>query len=285
MRKAKVEVRECSTCGHKYPVDKSQCPSCLAWDSPGLSKDGDQTVLLSDVSEQPIKRIETGPWDCCFGTDYRTGQMGIVVSSVVLLGGVPGGGKSTMSLQLADRIAEFTNREVIYVGTEESPEQIKDRAIRLQIKHMDRIRLHPMGSNADLGKIMTGRKPGGIIVDSIPGQTDDPEMAVELCKRFKDYAVALDAPVILIDHVTKDGDLAGLMALQHAVDTLAILYRDDDDGMRTLETHKNRFGAAPVAVELEMTVHGLIMAPKRKDDEESDPDWEEGEEGEEGKTG
>lgn len=269
-------TRACLRCEFRFDESRAQCPSCFMWNPPKvtlLNGNSDQTVLLSEVSPNPIARIETGPWDTCFGTDTTTGKSGIVTTSVTLIGGAPGAGKSTMSLQLADQVAENTNREIIYVGSEESPEQIRDRATRLQLKRPHLIRLHPMGSSVDLGNILLKRKPSAIILDSLPGLTSDPEMAVELCKRFKDYSVELNAPTIIIDHVTKDGDLAGLMALQHAVDTLLTLF-PVDGAMRELETVKNRFGRAQISVPLVMTERGLFIPNSGNDDEEYDDEYD-----------
>ena len=201
-------VRSCGFCAHKFDESKAQCPSCGQWNIPSAVNDStDQTILLSDVSEKPINRIVTGPWDRCFGG-------GIVTVSVTLLGGVPGAGKSTMSLQMADQIGLKTKREVIYIGAEESVEEIKYRAMRLDLKAMNLIRLHPMGSSADLGEIIKSRKPSAVILDSLPGLVSDPDVAVELCKRFKEYSVEYQFPTIIIDHVTKDNDFAGFMQLQ-----------------------------------------------------------------------
>ena len=269
LKLAKRNLRPCKNCDHRFDVAKSQCPSCGLWNIPPRANDtSDQTVLLSEVSNDPISRIETGPWDKCFSMEG-----GIVTTSVTIIGGAPGAGKSTMSLQLSDRVAEVTEREVIYIGAEESAKEIKSRAMRLQLKAMHRIRVHPMGSSADLGAILQSRKPSAIILDSLPGLMNDPEMAVEMCKRFKDYAVELNAPVIIIDHVTKDGDLAGLMALQHAVDTLMTLF---PDGMtkngRELITVKNRFGPANVVVRMDMTERGLFLGGPDDEDEDEEED-------------
>lgn len=259
----KKNTRACAVCDHRFENSLSKCPSCGHWNIPKITTDGtDQTILLSEVSSKPIQRISTGPWDKCFGG-------GIVTTSVALIGGVPGAGKSTMSLQLADTIAEITNREIIYVGAEESVEEIKDRAMRLNLTQMGKIRMYPMGSNVDLGVILKNRKPSAIFLDSLPGLVSDPEVAVELCKRFKEYAVELKSPVIVIDHVTKDEDFAGLMALQHAVDTLITLNRDDR-GVRYLTTIKNRFGPANISVVLEMTEKGLFLGKDIDDENEDD---------------
>lgn len=273
-QKKKKGLRACNVCDFRFPETSAQCPSCGIWNIPKNIADGsDQTVLLSEVSAKPIKRILTGPWDKCFGGPRREDE-GIVTTSVNLIGGVPGAGKSTMALQLADQIAESTNREIVYVGAEESAEEIKYRAMRLQLGNMDKIRVHPMGSSVDLGGILISRKPSAIILDSLPGLISDPEQAVELCKRFKDYTVDLQCPALIIDHVTKEEDFAGLMALQHAVDALFILSRDEDTGLRELKTIKNRFGPANVSVYMEMKEKGLFYKNimEMDDDDESECD-------------
>lgn len=265
------ETRSCVRCEYKFDINKSKCPSCGAWNNVRAINDGgDQTILLSEVSDNPIKRIQTGPWDKCFGQDSSSGECGIATCQVILLGGAPGAGKSTMALQLADRIAQNTKKEIIYIGSEESPPQIKDRAIRLGIISNNLIRLHPMGSSADLGSILLNRKPSGIILDSLPGLTKDPDLAVELCTRFKEYTVELNAPTIIIDHVTKDGDMAGLMALQHEVDTLIMVFKDDGNDIREMVTVKNRFG--PTCSEyFKMTSKGLFLhEDNTNNDDEND---------------
>lgn len=277
----KLELRACKRCEKPYPTIQSRCPSCGHWDSPVSSMlNADETVLLSEVSDSPLKYIQnTGPWDPCFShacaspprcqcKPKRLG--GIVTVSVTLLGGGPGAGKSTLALQISDRIAEVTGKEIIYVGAEEAKEQIKDRALRLKVKNMSLLRVYPMGASSDLGAILTRRKPAAIIVDSLPGLIGDPEQAVELAKRFKEYAVTLEAPVILIDHITKDDEFAGFMALQHEVDTtMQFTKYESDDPSRILETVKNRFGDS-ISVPLEMTGEGLIAGSYDDEDDEDD---------------
>jgi DNA repair protein RadA/Sms len=259
-RKNPRELRACTACEKQFDASKFRCPSCGKWNVPGAGAGAnDQTVLLSEIEPIPVKRMITGPWDLCFGG-------GIVVSSVSLIGGAPGAGKSTMSIQLCDAIAASVEREVLYIATEESKEQIKDRALRLQLKAQQLIRMHPMGSSADLGEVIMTRRPSAVIVDSLQGMTSDPELAAEYSKRFKDYAVELNAPVILIDHITKDADFAGMMSLQHNVDTTLSLF-PDEEGVRELMTIKNRFGPANVAVRLEMTASGLVLALSDDEDE------------------
>lgn len=265
-KRERSEYRLCVFCEARLPYDRYRCSKCGKWNAPTTSQN-DETVLLSDVEAKPVTRIQTGPWDPCFGGSEA--PFGLVVASVTLIGGAPGAGKSTMSLQLADCIAGAMEREVLYVATEETAEQIKDRGMRLELKHQNRLRLTRMGSAGDLGDILLERKPCAIIVDSLSGLTSDPDMAAEVAKRFKGYAGELTAPVILIDHINKEGDFAGLMKLQHNVDTTLALFPDDDQ-VRELTTIKNRFGPDGVEVRLEMTSRGLIPALEDEEDGEDE---------------
>jgi len=257
----KRELRACKRCDFKFDTKCAKCPSCGQWDTPAtLSIVGDETILLSDVSDDPIKYIQnTGPWDPCF-SQYG----GIATMSVTLIAGAPGAGKSTMALQMSDRIAEVTKREILYVSAEESKEQVKERAMRLQLKNLSSMRIYPMGASTDLGNILLSRKPSAIIVDSLPGLTPDLDQAVELCKRFKEYAVSLNSPVLVIDHITKDNEFAGLMALQHEVDT-TIQFTVLSATKRDLMTIKNRFGPTRSVI-LNMTERGLILGLDDEDE-------------------
>jgi DNA repair protein RadA/Sms len=264
-KRKQAERSACKVCSYRFDKTKALCPSCKHWRNLSGDEKAEDTVLLSEVviTEKDKIRIPSGPWDICFGPADGKTQDGIVDTSVALIGGMPGAGKSTLSLQLADNTSVLTKREILYIATEEATKEIKSRADRLQLKNQHLIRIFPMGCSADLQAILLGKRPSVIIVDSLPGLSSDPEMAVEICKRFKDYAIELRAPVLIIDHVIKADDFAGLMALQHAVDTLLTLYKSYSDveakmGVRQLTTIKNRNGRADVVVDLIMTPQGLI---------------------------
>lgn len=264
-------------CAHPYEVTRAQCPKCNSWDAPLLMTDGDdETVLLSEVSEKPLERITgTGPWDRCFSFVQATKETGIVTVQVALIGGAPGAGKSTLALQATDKIADRTKKEIIYIAAEEAKEQIKDRAQRLKVQNAHLIRVYPLGASTDLGDIFRRRKPAAVIVDSLPGLTSDPAQAVEYCKAFKEYAVVLNCPFIVIDHVTKEEGLAGFMALQHEVDTTMLFtVHEDKKKTRQLESLKNRFGPSQ-SVYLEMTETGLVESKgyDNDDDDDGDGDW------------
>ena len=226
----------------------------------------DSTVLLSDVTTEEIPRIQSGPWDPCFGG-------GLALGSATLISGAPGGGKSTLALQLVAAVAARTNREALYVAAEEDGKQVRDRALRLKIERPDRIRLVSAvgGFAGDLGAIMREHKPVIAVVDSLPGligKEDNAGLGEEFSKWLKTKAVEFNMPILIINHVNKAEDAAGTMALQHAVDTTVTLFSDEHSEAREMFTVKNRFGPAHITVRLLMTEYGLIPLGKGTDDDE-----------------
>jgi DNA repair protein RadA/Sms len=265
----KKAAQACTRCEARFPADKMQCPECGHWNvEEVVTNDNDGTILLSDVEEKEDRTqyIKTGPWDVAF----CKAKEGIPTRSVTLLGGAPGAGKSTMSIQLCSAIAGTLDAgsEVLYIGAEEAKEDYKERAKRLALPHMNRIRMYPMGANGDLGAILLNRRPRGIVIDSLPGIATDPAHAEAICKNFKGYAVELDAPVIIIDHVTKDGDMAGFMAIQHHVDITMLMFPEDGSEVRRLTVLKNRYGSANFDTFLMMTDKGLIAHEFEEDEDE-----------------
>jgi DNA repair protein RadA/Sms len=268
-------TQACRRCSANFSADKMQCPSCSFWNTVVItSPDDDKTILLSEATAAVVKRISTGPWDACWGFHVDDDGMrfeGTVTSSVTLLGGVPGAGKSTLALQLANTIADTTQREVLYISAEESNAEIRARAKRLKLQNLDKIRLIPIGVSVELGGIMMHRKPVALIADSLPKIAPDPADAVIFCEKLKGYAIELECPVIIIDHVTKEEELAGLMALQHAVDT-TLLFTVYEDGVRELKTIKNRNGPSGTRVFLNMTETGLQLRDEEEDEDILDED-------------
>ena len=117
----------------------------------------------------------------------------------------------------------------------------------------------------ELGRLLLEYKPSGIVLDSLPGLgLDTPQQNVEYCKALKGYAVALNCPIIIINHATKQDDLAGLMALQHDVDGTMVMFVNQDE-TRTLTNIKCRHGVAGVEVHLDMTENGLVKIESRED--------------------
>jgi DNA repair protein RadA/Sms len=265
------------------PANGHKCIRCKRWSFSDLSQgDEDGTVLLIDVPEAIVPRLQTGPWDVNFGS-----PPGLPTDSVTLLGGEPGVGKSTIALQWSSSIAcspEATGREVLYLGAEENARQVKARAVRLQLPGLDKIRIVPLERMGDisLDRILTRKLCGGV-VDSIPGFTNDPDQAVEIAAAFKGWASKLNLPFVLINHITKDGDQAGLMKLQHAVDislemTKAqgemIVMIDPFTGQsekvhepRTLRTEKSRYGPSGTETYYAMTGQGLAVKTLSEDED------------------
>lgn len=249
----------CDRCDFPLPPHKNRCPSCRAWQNVrGTFKGsaGDGTIGLDDAEVKDLARTKTGPWDPCFGG-------GIVTASTVLLGGAPGAGKSSLSLQLGCAFAEARKArglpfEVLYVASEELAGQIRDRAKRFRLDYQDVFRLVALkdGFVGDLGDVILLRRPALIVVDSISGMVSELE-APKFCSRLADYAVEIQAPVLILDHVTKEDEFAGLMKLQHVVDaTLSVFpYVKGAEG-RIMKTIKNRFGPN-TEVCLTMTEIGL----------------------------
>jgi predicted ATP-dependent serine protease len=274
-------MRTCSFCFKKFEDHKSLCHVCKTPARENASYGG-LTRLLSEASPKPLQRIVTGPWDICFGpagccqecrdagetTCNHREPNGIVTTSCALIGGLSGAGKSTLSLQLCDAIAGVTNREVLDICSEEDIPEVKLRAERIQIKNFHLIRclstLTGTEALAQLDSIIMAHKPAAIILDSVVGlMGKDQEGAVEVAKLLKSYSVKLHAPSLIIDHVTKMDDFAGLEKLKHTVDTTMSLFPSEHDkNIRVLETHKNRFGQAFVSVYLEMTETGLVPVDK-----------------------
>jgi DNA repair protein RadA/Sms len=276
MTNPKISGQPCSFCGRIFGKNLSKCPRCKT-KAGSTSLDRGHTMLLSDAAGKPPARISTGPWDRCWGPANGRDPDGIVTTSVSLIGGLRGGGKSTLSLQLCDNIAKKVGREVLYICSEEDIPEVQLRAERIKIacKHLIRGLTTTTGTESfgQLESILAQYQPCAIILDSIPGlMGPDQAGAVDLCKLMKTYSVKLKAPSILIDHVNKDGDFAGKEELQHTPDTCITLFpRPGQENVRVLTTEKNRFGQAFVSVALEMTETGLRYIDEDGDDPEESP--------------
>ena len=284
-------VRSCDRCGFKFGATKAKCPSCNFWHLKAHSSadtepakpadpNDDQTVLLSDVEgEEDLRYVLPKPLQWA----NRVFGGGIVTNSVNLYGGKNGAGKSTLSLQLAIALSLApdpvwtpshipNSKEVLLVAAEEKGIAIKSRAKRLKLgDHMHLIRLHPVGSSADLSSIIMTRRPRAIIFDSLPAFVSDPAEAVDFCQTLKDYAMAIDCPMVVIDHVNKSDDFAGLESLQHKVDGCFIQYPVEDsrdNEMREINVTKNRFGPANFVMRVRMTETGIVY---HESDQADDP--------------
>ena len=263
-------MRLCYFCSHRLEDNKFLCPVCHHWQQdtkisnsgppPDLAED--MSVLLSDVESAEKDRLSVGVFNEIFGG--KEPRAGIVRTSTVLIGGKPG-----------EVIIASTQREVLYIASEEDLPEIKSRAERLGLKHGHLLRMVPaMSGDVKLESILANRRPSAIILDSLQGfANEDLELSVQLCVTLKKFAVTLQAPVIISSQVNKDEDFAGLNKLQHAVDELVTFRVDEEFGqIRYLEVLKNRNGRAFVELRLEMTERGLIVSPEEDETEEPDDD-------------
>lgn len=262
-------VFQCQNCGYASPKWIGKCPDCGAWNSfieevveeekkhTLNTMDKPQTLSLTSVELSVTDRISTG-----IGELDRVLGGGIVKGSLILIGGDPGIGKSTLLLQASSSIAKFG--KVLYVSAEESLAQLKLRAERLKINLPDIFLL----SETSVERIIECARQddfAAIIIDSV--QTVYTEDAVsapgsvsqirESATKFMHLAKTTAVPVFLIGHVTKEGAIAGPRVLEHLVDT--VLYFEGDRGYayRILRSVKNRFGPANEIGVFEMTGMGL----------------------------
>jgi DNA repair protein RadA/Sms len=271
---------QCQACQKKLPPDRLKCPHCGEWQ--GAKKDdkrNDGSILLSDVVSSDIDRLQTGPWDECWGTDYNTGKQGIARCSTTLLSGSPGAGKSTLILQIADAAVKETKEESLYLAGEEPLEQIKARADRLGIKWRNRIRmLSLMTGEGNAEDLIAQYKPGFVIVDSLTSIAGtDQEKAVTVAKAIKVFSMRYRVAAIMTCQVTKSGDFAGLEKLQHEVDATMSFFPDEsidvpkgEEKVRILEVLKNRCGRAFIHKHFAMTERGLEVIELPDDDEEDE---------------
>lgn len=252
-------MTDCATCGTEVKADRLRCSGCGAINLTEKGQVSDESIPLCDVVSAEHDRVQTGPWDHCFGGEGE--NLGIVRTSVTLLGGAPGAGKSTLVLQIANQ----ADGEVIYLAAEEALSEIKARADRLGITHQQNIRMVSALSGASLPAVIESRptKPKMAIVDSLQGLVgEDDALQLEVCRRSKEFAVKLSCPFLVISHVTKADVLAGRLTLQHAVDTTMTFFpdieiEDEAEPLRVLNVMKNRFGAANVKAYFRMGKRGL----------------------------
>ena len=256
---------QCQSCGYSNPKWLGKCPDCGKWNS--FSEEQRITKLKSQKTAEPVVLSEiSASTGIRYSTEIkeldRTLGGGVVMGSVVLIGGDPGIGKSTLILQALKGLAKLGR--ILYVSGEESPEQIKIRADRLHIKS-DKIILLPETSLEGIISVAQKINPQIIVIDSIqtifslelpsaPGSVGQiRECATKLMFLAKKHGV----PLFLIGHVTKEGAIAGPKVLEHIVDTVLYFEGDKGNPFRILRAVKNRFGSTNEIGVFEMQESGL----------------------------
>jgi DNA repair protein RadA/Sms len=273
MKAKKIQsVYVCQQCGYKNSKWLGRCLECGAWGSMveeialpthgkgSKSSMGNMPMPLSEAPDGDEDRLRTGIEEL----DRVLGG-GIVTGSVVLIGGEPGIGKSTLLLHLLAALANSSGRRVLYVSGEESARQIKMRADRLGAAHPDTW-LATETSVEQIVQMAAEMKPALLAVDSVQtlsceGVASSPGSVSQIresTSRLIEFAKTRNIPVVLVGHVTKDGSIAGPKVLEHMVDTVLYFEGDRSHAFRILRTVKNRFGSASEIGVFEMKEEGLV---------------------------
>ncbi len=269
---ARRTVHVCQACGYQTAKWLGQCPDCRAWGSiveepaagsaapRGLSG-GARPARLREITADETARERTG-----IGELDRVLGGGLVPGSLVLLGGDPGIGKSTLLLAALDGLAAAGS--VLYVSGEESARQTKLRAERLGVRSPG---LHVL-CETDAERILAAAgelSPRALAVDSIqtlhlpdvPSAPGSVTQVREVTARLLQFAKGREVAVFLVGHVTKDGAIAGPRVLEHLVDTVLYFEADRGHAYRILRAHKNRFGSVAEIGVFEMRGAGLVEVP------------------------
>ena len=261
----------CQTCGYESAGYLGKCPECGAWSSfveeisdsemkKSVAEVLDKTppMLLSEIEMNSEIRSTTGisEFDRVLGG-------GIVQGSLVLIAGDPGIGKSTILLQTSGKLCD-NNKKVLYVSAEESASQIKLRAERLGVKS-NNLYIYPQTNFELIKKYIEEMKPDLVIVDSIQAiytstiqsSAGSVSQIRECCNALMGLAKTNNVSIIVIGHVTKEGNIAGPKVLEHMVDTVIQFEGDKYKTYRILRSIKNRFGNTSEVGIFEMGAKGL----------------------------
>ena len=268
----------CQECGHESIKWYGQCPGCQEWNTlveevynPKEEKKVKKAVTSSILNKpQPIKDVDTNQYQRLKTLSSELDRVlggGIVPGSLILIGGDPGIGKSTLLLQVADQIAEEYGK-VLYVTGEESSNQTRMRAERLDTIS-DELYIQAENNIYTIEKGIKEVFPELVIIDSIqtifnPDVSSAPG-SVSQVRETSGYLMRIakekGIPIFIVGHVTKEGNLAGPRVLEHMVDTVLHFEGDRHHSYRLLRAIKNRFGSTNEIGIFQMTQSGLVEVP------------------------
>ena len=268
MAKSKT-IFVCSECGYESPKWLGKCPACNAWNTfyeekeqkivgiDGKAKEAAKPKVLNSVEGKVSIRMPTG-----YNELDRVLGGGLVKGSLVLVGGEPGIGKSTLILELCNKLS--TDGKVLYVSGEESAEQVKLRADRLGITSENIMFLGETDIDAIDAEI-TGMNPKLVVIDSIQTMySEDISSAPGTVSQVREITARVmrvckqnQITTIIIGHVTKDGNIAGPRVLEHMVDTVLYIEGETHFSYRIVRSVKNRFGSTNEVGMFEMRNEGM----------------------------
>ena len=260
----------CQACGGRTPKWMGRCPACGEWDTLVEEQTQRKTDKAAAAFGGPPLPLDAIPSDaearvkCSIEELDRVLGGGLVAGSVILVGGDPGIGKSTLMLQNMGSLAEL-GHEVLYVSGEESARQIRMRSERLSVSS-SRILVLTETCLEHIVKVVNDVRPEALVVDSIqtmfteeltsaPGSVSQVR---EVTARLLAVAKKNNMPTFLVGHVTKDGAIAGPRVLEHMVDTVLYFEGDRGHAFRILRAVKNRFGSTNEIGVFQMKDTGLV---------------------------
>lgn len=266
----------CRECGYKSIKWLGKCPLCSNWETfteeveqkklRKRTREKSLPQLLKDIGRKPLERIPTG----LDGFDRILGG-GVVGGEIVLVGGAPGVGKSTLLLEVSSRLT--SKGKVLYVSAEESPQQIGLRAQRLNKAELNNIYIVGEDRLEDIFEYIKKEKFDFVVIDSIQVvytlSCEGGKGSISQVRGCADYltqiAKSLGVVIFLVGHVTKEGAIAGPKLLEHIVDCVLYFEGETLSNYRILRSIKNRFGATGDITVFEMKSTGLEEVKKMND--------------------
>ena len=266
----------CTQCGNESPKWQGRCPACGAWNTleehiekpsaPGRAK---AAPVGSSHTPKKLQEVDTGSeirFSTGMGELNRVLGGGAVAGSLVLVGGAPGIGKSTLLLQICNQLC--VERSVLYVSGEESERQLKLRAQRLGVSP-DGLYILSETRLSDILEAVESTAPDILIVDSVQTlYNEDNDSSPGSVSQVKDCTMAMmqlskarGITVFVVGHINKDGAIAGPKVLEHMVDCVLYFEGDPNSSYRLLRAAKNRFGSTNEIGVFEMGDSGLIEVP------------------------